>query len=337
MPWSEKWPPTSGDPLDAETVFEEMRAALAERDALVPAGRVPGEFARFDAVRGTPAGGDPPHRTAANLQDEVAAMLELAWPLRWWDAGRVTLYTLANLCQDAFGAGGWTVDLAADPPPEWPPAAATVFEELYRAVNRLDALRIVPSASESVRRDSVYRLTFGIDDWPADRADSFALFDGADDGASVASAYDVGMGGEVADDGSSQQWLLESREFRMTFASSALAGVAVRQAWVEFTTEAPTGGTDFVDTFLAEVVDASEASLETFYSDDAGPKRIAVPAGSVNTGGDTVLTVRSTLLNSDDRPAWDPAGPDYTSTYREGLAVAGPIRLIVEVDFDCQA
>lgn len=337
MPWSDRWPPAGGDPMDAETVFEELRAALLERDALVPAGRVPGEFARFDPVRGTPKGGEPPHGTVANLQDEIAAMLALAWPLRWWDPNRETLYTLANLCQDAFGAGGWTVDLASDPPPAWPAAAATVFDELYRAINRLDALRILPTVSESVRRDSVYRLTFGLDDWPADRADTFALFDGADDGASVASAYDVGMGGEVADDGFSQQWQLESREFRMTFATAALAGYTVRQAHLEFTTEAPAGSVDFEDTFPAEVADASENTLESFFSYETGPKRVLVPAGSVNTGGDTALAIRSTRPDTDDRPEWDASGPDYTSTYREGLAVAGPIRLIVEVDFAYRA
>ena len=55
---------------------------------------------------------------------------------------------------------------------------------------------------------------------------------------------------------------------------------------------------------------------------------------AINTGGDTVVVIRSTRSDSDDRPAWTPPGPNYTSTYREGVAVAGPVRLIVEVDFE---
>ena len=65
-----------------------------------------------------------------------------------------------------------------------------------------------------------------------------------------------------------------------------------------------------------------------------GPKRILVPADSVNTDGDTSLVIHSTRDDAADRPAWNPAGPDYTSTYREGLAVTGPIRLIAEVDLE---
>ena len=183
----------------------------------------------------------------------------------------------------------------------------------------------------------MYRLTFGIDDWADARAASFALFDGADDGVSSDLVYDAGMGGEVLDDGFSQQWFLESRRFDMTFATGALAGYTVRQAWLDFTTEAPGGSADFANTFTAEVVDAAEATLGTFASGAYGPKRIAVPAGSVNTGGDTVLAVRSARPDTDDRPAWSPPGPNYTSTYREGLAVAGPIRLIVEIDFEYEA
>ena len=59
MPWSpDRWPPQPADPLDTEAVFGEMRAALAERNGLVPAGFVPGPFARWDPILGTPAGGE---------------------------------------------------------------------------------------------------------------------------------------------------------------------------------------------------------------------------------------------------------------------------------------
>jgi hypothetical protein len=344
MPWTpDRWPPLPGHPLDAEAVFNEVRAALAERNALVPAGFVPAAFARWDPIRGTPAGGDPdPRPTVANFQFQVREMLALAWPLRWWDPNRETLYTLAALCQDAFGADAWTWDLTAtdgqgEPVNPWTPACATVFAELYHAVNRLDRVRLLPTVSAGERRDSVYRLTFGISDWPEDRADTFSLFDGADDGVSCSLAYDVGMGAEVFDDGFSQQWFAESRRLALVFATGALAGCAVRQAWLDVTTEAPAGQADYADTFTAEVVDAAETVLDSFASDDYGAKRVAVPAASVNTAGDTVLAVRSARPDTADRPAWAPTGPNYTSTYREGLAVTGPVRLIVEVDFEYEA
>jgi len=335
MAWSDRWPPEKGDALDADLVINEVRAALAEREALVPAGFVPSAFNRWDPLVGEPEGktGGQPNRTMANFQHQVEQMLLLTWPYRWWDPNREALYGLANLCQDAFGKNNWTHDLT-DVSAPWTPAAVAFFDEVYRAINRLDHVRILPTVSEALRRDSVYRLMFGISDWPQDRADTFALFDGQDDGVESGLAYDVGMGGEVYDDGFSQQWFLESREFQMTFATAALAGCQVRQARLDFTTEAPSGSADYSDTFTAEVVDGEGNPLDTFASDDYGPKTIPVPAAAINTGGDTVLVVRSARPDSSDRPAWDPSGPDYTSTYREGLAVAGPVRLIVEVDFE---
>ncbi len=340
MPWSNRWPPSATDALDTDGILNEMRLALVERDGLVPAGWVPGEFSRWDPLRGTPAGGeDDLYPTVANFQYEIQEMLTLVWPLRWWDPNREALYTLVHLCQDAFGRDVWTYDLTATDGEgqsvnRWTPPYAVLFEELYRAANALDRMRILPTVSETVRRDSVYRLMFGITDWPQDRADTFALFDGVDDGMEVGLAYDVGMGGEVYDDGFSQQWFLESRRFRTTFATGALAGYNVREGRLDFTTEAPEGAADYSDTFTAEVVDEGGNTLDTFLSGDYGSKRIVVPASAINTGGDTVLVIRSTRADSDDRPTWTPPGPNYTSTYREGLGVAGPVRLIVEVDFE---
>ena len=341
MPWTlDRWPPEPRDALDTDFIINEVRAALAERDGLVQAGYVPDEFGRWDPLRGTPTDGDPaPAPTVANFQFEIQEMLDLTWPLRWWDPNRNMLSALANLCQDAFGADGWSYDLTAEdgqgnPANPWTPPYATIFEELYETVNRLDRVRILPTVSESERRDSVYRLTFGINDWPQERAATFAMFDGDDDGVSVGLLYDVGMGGEVFDAGASEQWFLESRGFRMTFATGALVGYTVQGAWLDFTTEAPGGPADFADTFTAEVADAEGTSLDTFDSADYGPKHILVPADSINTGADTSLVIRSTRDDSTDRPAWSPGGPNYTSTYREGLAVTGPIRLIVEVDFE---
>ena len=340
MSWSDHWPAAKGGALDTDLVVNEVRAALAERDGLVPAGFVPAAFDRWAPLVGEPEGktglpgqGGQPNPTMANFQHQVEQMLALVWPYRWWDAGRATLYTLATLCQDAFGKNDWTHDLTGVSAP-WTPAAAAFFDELYQAINRLDRVRILPTFSNAVRRDSVYRLMFGITDWPQDRADTFALFDGVDDEQTVGLDFDVGMGGEVYDDGFSQQWMLESRLFRMTFATGALVGYSVKQARLEFTTEAPAGSADYSDTFTAEVADAAGNPLEEFFSDGYGPKTILVPASAVNTAGDTVLEIRSTRLDSSDRSAWDPPGPNYTSTYREGLAVAGPVRLIVEMDFE---
>jgi len=342
MPWTtDRWPPAPGDPVDTDLILGEVRDALAERDALVPAGWVPGAFARWDPLRGTPAGGGGagPYATVANFQFEIQEMLALDWPLRWWDLDRNQLYAFADLCQDAFGRDGWSWDLTAvdgegNPVNAWRPPYAALFEELYRAINRLDCLRLVPASSGTERHDSVYRLTSGISNWPQDRADTFALFDGQDDGQSVGLAYDVGMGGEVLDDGAAQHWMLESRRFRITFATSALAGYEVSRAWLHFATEAPQGSADFSDTFTAEVLDAQDQPLGSFASDAYGEKCLDVPAGSVNTEGETTFVVRSTRPDADDRSAWTATGPNHTSTYREGLAVAGPIRLIVEVRFD---
>ena len=277
MPWTaNRWPPQPGDVLDADVVMNEVRAALAERDRLVPVGHVPHAFNRWDAARGTPAGGGPsPTPTVANFQYQVRQMLQMTWPLRWWDAGAQDLYTFANLCQDAFARDGWSHDLTAldgqgNLANRWSPACAVIFGELYQAINRLDGVRLLPASSGSERHDSVYRLGFGIADWPADRADTFGLFDGQDDEQTSSLEFDVGLGGEVYDGGTTAQWILESRRFRMTFATAALAGCTVRRGWLDFTTAAPGGAADFSDAFTAEVTDAGGAVLATFASGDTG-------------------------------------------------------------------
>jgi hypothetical protein len=341
MAWTAgRWPPKQGDAIDTDLILNEVRAALEERDGLVPALFVPDALERWQALRGTPAGRNGgPRPTVANFQYEVQQMLGLVWPLRWWDPAGDDLYTLENLCQAAFGRGGWSYDLTAltgqgEPADRWTPPYALLFEELYLAINLLDRVRVLPTWSESSRRDSVYRLTFGIGDWAAERAATFALFDGVDDGASAQLAFDVGMGGRVIDDGASQQWMLEAREFRMSFATGPFDGCAVRRGRLDFTTAAPEGQADYADTFTVQVVDGDGLPLGTFASQDLGPKQIEVPASSISTDGETVLEIRSARADAADRPAWSPPGPDYSSTYREGLAVAGPIRLIVEVDFE---
>jgi hypothetical protein len=275
----------------------------------------------------------------ANFQYQVQEMLRLEWPYQWWDPVREDLYAFPNLCQDAFGRNEWTHDLTAMdelgyPLNPWTPACAVIFGELYEAINALDRLHVLPAFSESRRSDSVYNETAGLEDWPQARADTFALFDGEDDGQTCGLVYDVGMGGEVFDDGAAQQWVLESRRFRITFPTAALAGYTVVRGWLDFATEAPDGSADFSDTFTAEVADADGAVLGSFGSDDYGPKRIEVPAGSIRTDEYTVFQIRSSRPDPSDRQAWAPDGPNYTSTYREGLAVTGPVRLIVEVNFE---
>jgi hypothetical protein len=341
MPWTlDRWPPSKAETIDVDLIINEVRAALVERNDLVPAGWVPRAFLRWDRLAGTPSGGTPqPVATMANFQFEIQEMLGLVWPLRWWDSQREDLYTLSHLCQDAFGRAGWTVDLTAkdeqnNPINRWTPPYAVLFQELHGTINRLDRVRILPTLSESVRRDSVYQLTFGISNWPQDRAAAFALFDGQDDGQTVSLDYDVGMGGQVDDSGSMVQWTLESRQFRMEFATMALDGVSVRRAWLDFTTAAPAGSPDFEAAFTAQVLEGDGTLLGTFASTAGGTHRIEIPAASVHTDADTELVIRSAQADTADRTAWTPGGPDYTSTYREGLAVAGPIRLIVEIDFE---
>jgi hypothetical protein len=343
MPWTpNRWPPQTGDVIDAAVTMNEVRAALAERNTLVPVGHVPPTFSRWTPLRGTPAtAGPPPAPTVANFQYQVRHMLEIVWPLQWWDAGRSDLYTFAHLCQDAFARSDWTHDLTAvdgqgNPVNRWAPAAVAIFAELHAAINRLDRVRLLPNSSGRERHDSVYRFSFGIGDWPDDRAETFTLFDGDDDGQTSSLDFDVGLGGEVFDGGGTAQWMLESRRFRTGFATAALAGHSPKRGWLDFATAAPAGAADFSDTFTAEVTDADGTVLGTFASTDYGAHHIEVPAGSIRTDDDTVFFIRSARADAADRTAWAPTGPDYTSTYREGLAVTGPIRLIVEVDFEYQ-
>ena len=340
MPWtSARWPPERSDAIDTDIIINEVRSALAERDRVVPAGFVPEEFARWDPLRAGPPGGEaPPFPTIANFQNQVQEMLVMVWPYRWWDPNREGLYTLANLCQDAFGRAGWTYDLTAAGWQglfgRWTPPYALLFEELYHAINRLDRVRMLPAWSQHERRDSVGRMKQGSIVWPQDRADTFDLFDGQDDGESTGLSFDVGMGCELFDAGNNQQWTLESRRARMVFPTTALDGCTIRRGWLDFATAEAEGAADFSDTFTAEVTDAEGTPFGTFDSDDYGPKRFEVPADAIRTGDDTAVLISSTRPDSADRPAWSPAGPNYTSTYREGLAIAGPVRLIVEIDFE---
>jgi hypothetical protein len=341
MAWTtNRWPVSAADAIDTDFVMNEVRQALVERGALVPANQTPHAFFRWQALRGTPAGGTPvPAPTVANFQFEVQEMLGLVWPVRWWDQARGDLYTLPHLCQDAFAGGGWSHDLTAKDAQgnslhPWSPPYALLFRELYAAINRLDCVRVLPTLSESVRQDSVYQLTFGITSWPQDRADAFAQFDGEDDDQAVDLEFDVGLGAEVFGGGAMAQWMLESRQFRMVFATAALAGCTIRRAWLDFATAAPAGAADFSGTLTAEVTDGAGSVLGSFASTDGGAKRLEVPALSICTDGDSEFVIRSTRADAADRAAWPPAGSDSSSTYREGLAVAGPIRLIVEIDFE---
>ncbi len=214
MPWTaNRWPLQPGDVLDADVVMNEVRAALAERDRLVPVGHVPHAFNRWMQARHAGRrwalahahGCELPVPGPADAPDDVAAEVV---------GQRADLYTFANLCQDAFAHDGWSHDLTAldgqgNLTNRWSPACAVIFGELYQAINRLDGLHVLPAASGSDRHDSVYRLAFGITDWPADRADTFGLFDGQDDEQTSSLEFDVGLGGEVYDGGTTTQWILE--------------------------------------------------------------------------------------------------------------------------------
>lgn len=335
MGWSGAWPASQWDTPDDEDIFNDLVAALGERDALVPAGFVPEAFSRLDVIRGVPhgTGGPTGTQTVANFQWEIAQMLAATGPWRWWDRTRDGLTTLANLLADAIGQGQWSHDLTVSGA-AWTPPFPEVFNELHDATSALTTVRRLAASAVSSRTDSVYELTFGITDWAAQRAAVFALFDGVDDGVDTGLTFDVGLSGVVFDSGSDQQWYLDAREMTLTFDTSGLAGCTVERAWIEFTTEACGGSTDFSDTFTAEVANAGGTSRGTFASDDTTLKSFELPAEDVSTVGDTVLTLRSQRANSADRSAWSPSGPDYSSTYREGFDLGDTLRLVVEVAFD---
>ncbi|MDK1031354.1 MAG: hypothetical protein QGD94_05060 [Planctomycetia bacterium] len=339
MGWSASFPTTRWAVPDTSLVVNQINAALDERDGLVPVGFFPGPFSRWDPMLGVPKGGSPANPTMANFQHQIQEMLTLTWGFRWWDMGRSELYTLANLCQDAFGENGWTYDLTAgtvqNPSMPWTPPYAVFFDELYRAINALDHIRVLSSLIDIQKVDSVYRLTYGISNWAADRAATFALFDGQDDGVTSSLSFDVGLGAEVIDYGAMQEWYLENRKAVLDFNTGGLSGYTVAAAWLDVETAAPAGSADYTDTFTAEVV-AGGNQRGTFASDDYQVHRITLQPGDINTTGQTQITVRSTRANTADRTAWAPAGPDYTSTYREGFDIGQTVRLIIKVDFEYQ-
>ena len=66
--------------------------------------------------------------------------------------------------------------------------------------------------------------------------------------------------------------------------------------------------------------------------------RLQIPARTFNTfidtGGDAVFTFRPPRPDTAERLAWTPPSPNYTSTYREGFNVAGPVRLVIQLDLE---
>jgi hypothetical protein len=332
MGWSAVWPVSRWDTPDDDNVFGNIRAALAERDALTPTGFLPGAYSRLDAIEGVP----PSTQAVGQLQKEVAELLVTGDPWRWWDRSRGQAYVLADLLTDALGQGDWSHDLL-DAASRWTPPLPVVFNELRQAANQFKCLRRLAASGISSRTDSVYDLTFGITDWPAERAAALAQFDGVDDGVDTGLVYDVGLSGAVFDSGSDEQWYLDARQVTVTFDTSDLDGLTVSRAWIELTTEAPGGSADYSDTFTAEVTGAGDAVRGTFASDNYTLKSIELNTADINTSGTTELGIRSGRANTQDRAAWSPAGPDYTSTYREGFDLSDTLRLIVEVQFEYRA
>jgi len=320
MGWSVVWPVSRWNTPDDGAVFNDLVAALQERDDLVPAGFV----------------GPTGLQTVANFQYEIPQMLAQANAWRWWDRSRTALVTLANLLADTIGQAAWTYDLTAAGA-AWTPPFPLVFNELRAATNGLTTLRRLAASAVSAQVDSVYDVTFGITSWPTQRAAAFAQFDGNDDGVSTGLAYDVGLSASLFDSGSDQQWYLDAQEMTLSFDTSALDGYTVTSAWLEFTTQASAGSTDYSDTFTAEATNAGGAQRGTFASDDYSLKSIELDVADVVTDGDTVLKLCSTRANTADRSIWSPPGPDYTSTYREGFDLGDTLRLVVEVQFDYRA
>ena len=334
MGWSNVWPVVRWDVPDEMDVFNNLVAALQERDDLVPADFVPVPFTRLDVIKGVPAGSGGPTglQTVANFQYEIDRTLALSNPWRWWDRSRGQLYALADLLTDALGQDHWTYDLTA-PGARWTPPFPVVFNELRLAINQMKHVRRLAASATSSQTDSVYNLTMGITNWPAQRAATFALFDGQDDGVSAGLIYDVGLAGIVFDSGSEEQWYVDAREMELRFDSSTLAGLVIARAWVEFNTTACPGSTDFSDTFTAELTNSGRTPRGSFDSDDYALHSFEVAVADINAAGDSIFYLRSQRPNSDDRPAWAPSGPDYSSTYREGFDLGEVARLIVEVEF----
>jgi len=334
MGWSAAWPVARWSVPDNVDVFNNLVAALGEREVLVPSGYLSGQYDRFDPIRGQPTSGGPTGlKTVSSLQKAIEQALGLSNDWRWWDRSRTQLYTLANLLSDAFGSTQWTYDLTS-PPNTWVPPWPEVFNELRLAINEMDTLRRLPSTATVEQVDSVFRLTFGITNWPQDRADTLALFDGVDDGAGTGLLCQVGLTAVLFDSGADQQWFIDNRLMEITFDTSDLDGYTVSQAWLQFDTQASPGSTDYSGTFTAEVVNAADDVRATFASDSYGYRSVVLPGSDINTSGDSVFRCRSQKPNTDDRPAWSPPGPNYQSTYREGFHLGDTLRLIVEVDFD---
>lgn len=334
MGWSAAWPVARWSVPDDVDVFNNLVAALGEREALVPSGYLSGQYDRFDPVRGQPTSGGPTGlKTVSSLQKAIDQALGLTNDWRWWDRSRTQLYTLTDLLDDAFGSTQWTYDLTS-PPNTWVPPWPEVFNELRLATNQMNTLRRLFSTAEVERVDSIFWWKTGAINWPQDRADAFALFDGNDNGGGTRIYCQVGLTGILLDSGADQQWFIDSRQMVLTFDTADLGGYTVSQAWLQFDTQASPGTTDYSGTFTAEVVNDSDDVRATFASDSYGYRSVVLPGSDINTSGDSVFRVRSQKPNTDDRPAWSPPGPNYQSTYREGFHLGDTLRLIVEVDFD---
>jgi len=236
MGWSTAWPVARWSVPDDVDVCNNLVSALAEREALVPSGYLSGQYDRFDPIRGQPTSGGPTGlKTVSSLQEAIAQALGLTNDWRWWDNSRTQLYTLADLLDDALGSTQWTYDLTS-PPNTWVPPWPEVFNELRLVTSQMTTLRRLASTATVEQVDSVFRLTFGITNWPQDRADTFALFDGVDDGAGTGLLCQVGLTAVLFDSGSDQEWFIDNRLMEITFYTADLDGCTVSQAWLQFDT-----------------------------------------------------------------------------------------------------
>lgn len=335
MGWSNAWPVGRWDVPDEADVFNDLVAAQDEREALIPAGETPSPFARHALIAGA-ASSATAGQAVVGFQQQIAGTIQNGVVWRWWDRSRGGPLTLENLLADTIGRTAWTHDLQAAGASLTPPFPV-ILNELYAATNGLTTVRRAATLSQSARSDSLYHLTFGINDWPTDRAAAFAELDGEDDGVSTGLVFDVGLAATLSDSGSDQQWTIEAREASLAFDTAALSGLTIAAAWLELTTAAPPGSTDFSDTFTVVVANAEGTSRGTFASDDHSLHTVALTPSDIDTAGQTELILRSTRAPSDDRPAWAATAPDYSSTYREGVDLGDTLRLIVEVQFDYHA
>ena len=270
---------------------------------------MPGDFARLDALRGTPAGGGGPTglQTVGGLQYEIDRQLaaEAAW--RWWDrAARPALYP-REPPQRRPRPGPLDAGTSAASGAEWTPPFPGLLNELRAATNRLTVLRRLPLGAIASRPTAF-------------TAPPPASATGPPPGPPASPSS------TARTTASARAWWKTSASRRPSSTRvvaemvprrppghvdlqhpDLLAAGTVTAAWLELETEGCSDSADYSDTFTAEVVNSSGLSRGTFDSDDYVLHTITLHPSDLNTAGETVLG--SAQPGQQRRPpAWAPPG-----------------------------